>query len=73
MDSFIRSNRTHCALALFLLLYGIFAYISPNFAFKNKIPRPFGLGLHGSTVIPVWLVVIAIAALCYAATVRLSR
>ena len=63
-------NRLHCSMLLFVAIYAVFVWIMPRVSFDGSKPRPFGLGRKRATVLPVWLVVIAIASLCYAASVR---
>lgn len=67
----IMKNKTSIAIVLFLVLFGIFHYFKPGFAYgKDGEFRPFGVGYRNKTVVPVWGVVIVLAILCYLAVLQ---
>ena len=69
-----RSNPLILALAMFMVLYALFVYVSPSFAFdRSKRARPFGIGIKSRTVTPVWLVVIVLSILCYLFVIYISN
>ena len=66
--TFIRNNNLSVSIALFLLLFTLFAYIKPSFLFnKNGLIRNFGLGKSNCTILPIWLLVIIISIVSYLA------
>ena len=67
----LRIYKIQIAIFLFLCLFGLFHYIQPSFAYENGNFRQFGVGYQHKTVIPVWLVAIILAILCYTAVVSL--
>jgi hypothetical protein len=63
---FIKQNITSLSILLFIILFGIMAYVKPNFIFhKDGTVRQFGIGYKNKTVIPIWLIVIVMAYLSY--------
>jgi len=63
---YVQKHKTSFAIALFLVLFGLFHYIKPSFAYgRDGEFRTFGLGYQNKTVVPVWGVVIALAILSY--------
>jgi len=63
---FMHKHKTSFAILLFLVLFSIVHTIKPGFAYGDKGEfRPFGLGYRNKTVIPIWLVAIALAILSY--------
>jgi hypothetical protein len=64
--SFIRQNKTTFAILLFLVLFSFFHYTKPDFAYgKDGEFRQFGVGYKNKTVVPIWLISIALAILSY--------
>jgi|TARA_B100001287_G_scaffold276862_1_gene290275 hypothetical protein len=64
--SFVRQNKTSFAIFLFLILFTLFHYIKPDFAYgKDGEFRQFGVGYKNKTVVPIWFVSIAIAIFSY--------
>lgn len=62
----IRIYKVPFSVLLFLILFGIFHIMKPSFAYMpNGAFRPFGVGYKHKTVIPVWVVAIALAILSY--------
>lgn len=73
-QSFVRKNKTNFAIALFLILFTLFHYVKPSFAYGHDGEfRPFGVGYKNKTVIPVWLISIIIAILSYLAVLFYLR
>ena len=69
-----RSKPLIFALAVFMVLYALFIYVSPSFAFdRSKRARPFGIGIKNRTVTPVWLIVIVLSILSYLAVIYVSN
>ena len=63
---FIRINIVNISIILFLLLFSIIHYFKPGFIYnKDGGFRPFGVGYKHKTVVPMWLVSIFLAILCY--------
>ena len=71
LQSYAQKNALHVSLVLFMIGYFVFIKAAPTFAFDGSKPRPFGIGRKRSTVMPVWLFVIACAALSYALVTRM--
>ena len=69
-----QSNTLAFAITVFMLVFGIFIYASPSFAFDAKgRAKPFGIGIRRRTVTPVWLVAIIVAILSYTAALYVSN
>ena len=67
-QSFVRKNKTNFAIAIFLILFSLFHYVKPDFAYGESGEfRQFGVGFRNKTVVPVWFVSIIIAILSYLA------
>lgn len=63
---FIRIHKVRFAIFIFLILFGIFHYIKPSFAYQpNGAYRPFGVGYKHKTVIPIWVIAILLAIFSY--------
>ncbi len=61
------------ALTMFLVLYGVLVVWQPAAVFDARgNARPFGIGRAQTTVTPLWLCVMMLAVLCYAAAKRLA-
>ena len=66
--AFVRNNKAGTAIVLFLLLFVLFHWAKPTFAYgPDGEFRPFGVGYRNKTVVPVWTVAIALAILSYLA------
>jgi len=64
--SFIRSNIISFSIILFLIIFTLIHTIKPNFIYnKNGTFRDFGLGYRNKTILPMWLIVVITAILCY--------
>ena len=64
--SFIKKNTTSVAILLFISVFFTIQYFKPNFMFKNDgTIRQFGIGYKEKTILPVWLIAIVLAILCY--------
>lgn len=66
--NFVRKNNISATILLFLAFFMVFIYFKPAFLFnKTGGFRHFGLGKTNSTIVPIWLLVILIAIICYVA------
>ena len=64
--NFIRQNIISVSIILFLIFFTLVHLIKPNFIYnKDGTFRDFGLGYRNKTILPMWLVVIITAILCY--------
>ena len=64
--SFVKQNKPMFAIILFLILFTLFHYMKPDFAYgKDGEFRQFGVGYKNKTVVPIWLVSIALAIISY--------
>ena len=62
----IRIHKLNITILLFLILFSIVHFCKPGFLYNNEGGfRPFGVGYKHKTVIPIWLVSIILAILCY--------
>ncbi len=62
----VRANITNIAVFLFLILFTIIHYFKPSLLYtKEGGFRQFGIGYKQKTVVPIWLVAIFLAILCY--------
>ena len=63
---FIRQNLTSVAIVLFVILFGIIQVTKPAIIYnKDGSLRQFGLASRKKTVLPIWLITIFLAILCY--------
>jgi len=61
------------AAVIFLVFYGLLVYWRPVAVFDNQgNMRPFGIGRTETTVIPLWMCVMMLAVLSYAAAKRMA-
>lgn len=68
-----RDNIMLTAVAIFVFLYAALVYWRPAAVFDAKgNTRPFGIGRTETTVVPLWLCVVMLAVLSYAAAKRMS-
>jgi len=66
--AFIRKNKASIAILLFVILLGIVHTLKPSLIYhKDGSFRTFGVGYKNKTVVPIWLVSICLAILCYLA------
>ena len=64
--NFIYSNKLNIAIFLFVLLFSLIHISKPGLLYnKNGSFREFGVGYRNKTVIPIWIVAIVLAILCY--------
>ena len=64
--SFIRVNITNISVVLFLVLFTLIHHFKPALLYtKEGGFRQFGVGYKQKTVVPIWLVAIFLAILCY--------
>ena len=62
----IRSNRLMYSVLLFLALFSIVHFLKPGLIYnENGGFRQFGLGYKQKTVIPIWIISIVLAIICY--------
>jgi len=62
-----------CIIFLYLILYILINYFSPNIIFNNDIVRPFGVGYVNTTILPLWLVSILLAIFSYIFVIYLNH
>jgi len=68
LQGFIRQHRLSIAILLFLILFSIIHAVKPGLMYNlDGGFRPFGVGYQHKTVIPIWVVSIVLAILCYLA------
>ena len=64
--TFIAQNKVNVAIVLFLVMFSIFHFLKPGFAYNPEGGfRPFGLGFRNKTVVPVWVIAILFAIMSY--------
>ena len=63
---FVRLNIVNISILLFLVLFSIIHYLKPGFIYNKEGGfRPFGVGYKHKTVVPMWLIAIFLAIICY--------
>lgn len=63
---FVRYNKISIAILMFLVIFSIIHYLKPGLLYtKEGGFREFGVGYRNKTVIPIWVVSIILAILCY--------
>ena len=68
LKQFVRIHKINFAILLFLVMFSIVHYLKPGCIYnKDGGFRPFGLGYRHKTVVPIWVVAILLAILCYLA------
>jgi hypothetical protein len=68
IKGFVRYHKLNIAIFLFLVMFSIIHYVKPAFVYNSDGGfRPFGVGYKHKTVIPIWVVSIVLAILCYLA------
>lgn len=66
MKGFVRYHKLNVAIFLFLILFSLVHFMKPAFIYNHEGGfRPFGVGYKHKTVIPIWVVSIVLAILCY--------
>ena len=72
MPVLTRQNRLVVAIFLFLILFSLFHWLKPGFAY-NELGgfRPFGVGYKNKTIFPVWVVAIILAIFSYTVVISL--
>ena len=66
LKGFVRYHKLNVAIFLFVLLFTIVHVNKPGLLYNsNGAFREFGLGYRNKTVIPIWIVAIVLAILCY--------
>ena len=66
MKQFVRYNKISISILMFLVIFSIIHYLKPGLLYtKDGGFREFGVGYRNKTVIPIWLVSIVLAILCY--------
>ena len=69
---YIRFHKVSSAIIIFLILMGFIHWIKPAGIYNQSGGfRPFGIGYHHKTVLPIWLVSIILGLLCYLAVLVL--
>jgi len=64
--SFVRVNITSISILLFLVIFTLIHHFKPALLYtKDGGFRQFGVGYKQKTVVPIWLVAIFLAILCY--------
>ena len=64
--SFIRKHLVSFATLSFVVMYVTILKLKPGFLYNHDGSlRSFGVGYKNKTVIPVWLMAIALAIICY--------
>lgn len=62
----LRMNKVTISIIIFLVLIAIVHSVKPAFAYKEDGTfRTFGLGYRNKTVVPIWIVSIALAIFSY--------
>ena len=60
------SFETYIVIMYYIFLFFAIQYLKPKFMFKNDgTIRQFGIGYKEKTILPVWLIAIVLAILCY--------
>ena len=68
MKGMVRYYKLHISIVLFLILFTIIHVMQPGFLYDSDGSfRVFGVGYRHKTVIPIWVVSIVLAILCYLA------
>lgn len=63
---FIRNHVILATIILFLSLFSLIVITKPKFMFnRDGTLKEFGLGYTRRTVLPIWLIAIVLAIICY--------
>jgi len=66
LKGFVRHHKLNVAIFIFLILFSVVHFIKPGFIYNHEGGfRPFGVGYKHKTVVPIWVVSIILAILCY--------
>jgi len=66
MKGIVRHHKLSIAIFLFLVLFSTIHFSKPSLLYNTDGGfRPFGVGYRHKTVIPIWVVAIVLAILCY--------
>ncbi len=62
----LAQNKLSFAILLFLIIFSVIHYMKPALIYNEQGGfRHFGLGYKQKTVIPIWIVSIVLAIMCY--------
>ena len=62
----LAQNKLSFAILLFLIIFSVIHYLKPSLIYNEQGGfRHFGLGYKQKTVIPIWVVSIVLAIMCY--------
>ena len=71
IKSIVRYNKLSITILLFLFLFTIIHSLKPGLLYNpDGSFREFGVGYRQKTVIPIWVVSIILAVLCYLAVLN---
>jgi len=66
LKGFVRQHKLNISIFIFLILFSLVHFMKPSFLYNHDGGfRPFGLGYKHKTVIPIWVMSIILAILCY--------
>jgi len=72
--AFVRIHKANFAIVLFLILFSIFHWMKPSFAYgQDGEFREFGVGYRNKTVLPAWTVAIILAIFSYLLVINYIR
>ena len=63
--TYTRKNILTVALSFFIVSYILINVLKPNFIYNNNMLRDFGIGYRKKTVLPLWLISVILAIICY--------
>lgn len=67
---FISYHKLNISILLFLFFFTLIHFMQPGLLYnKDGSFREFGVGYRNKTVIPIWVVAIVLAVLCYLAVI----
>ena len=62
----LRQNKVSIAILMFLVIFFMIHYVKPGLLYtKDGGFREFGVGYRNKTVLPIWVISIVLAILCY--------
>jgi hypothetical protein len=68
LKGFVRYHKLNVTIFLFLILFTLIHITKPSLVYdKDGSFREFGVGYRHKTVIPIWVISIVLAILCYLA------